>query len=125
MHVHMLTLSSMLMINVPYSGKQWQGKTLANQSFQSFGEENIGEFNLLTNSSFIGSVIWQGKILTNYVRFAKFAKVFSHHRFALYGILSSSTLHFTLCTSCEIIQQGLIREIIQQGLIPHHKFYNR
>ena len=24
---------------IPYSAKRWQGKTLANQSFQSFGEE--------------------------------------------------------------------------------------
>ena len=35
---------------VLYSAKRWQGKTLVNRSFQSFGEENVGEFNLLTNS---------------------------------------------------------------------------
>ena len=44
-HIHTHT-------HIPYSAKQWQGKTLANRSFQSFGEENIGvcEFELLTNS---------------------------------------------------------------------------
>ena len=38
---------------LPYSTKQWRGKTLANQSFQSFGKElmkNVGEFKLLTFS---------------------------------------------------------------------------
>ena len=35
---------------IPYKAKQWQGKTLANQSFQSFGEENVGKFKLLTFS---------------------------------------------------------------------------
>ena len=29
---------------IPYSAKFWRGKTLANRSFQSFGEENVGEF---------------------------------------------------------------------------------
>ena len=33
----------------PYNTKRWQGNTLANQSFQSCGEEIVGEFNLLTN----------------------------------------------------------------------------
>ena len=32
---------------IPYSAKRLHGKTLANPSFQSFGEENIGEFKLL------------------------------------------------------------------------------
>ena len=35
---------------IPYSAKWWQGKTLANQLFQSFGKENVGEFKLLTFS---------------------------------------------------------------------------
>ena len=35
---------------IPYSAKRWLRKTLVNQSFQSFGEENVGKFNLLTNS---------------------------------------------------------------------------
>ena len=31
---------------IPYSAKCWQGKTLANLSFQSFGEENVGKFTI-------------------------------------------------------------------------------
>ena len=31
-------------LHIPYSAKFWWGKTLANRSFQSFGEENFGEF---------------------------------------------------------------------------------
>ena len=47
----MLLFDNMCQYNyIPYSAKRWQGKTLANRSFQSFGEENVGEFNLLTNS---------------------------------------------------------------------------
>ena len=29
---------------IPYSAKFWWDTTLANLSFQSFGEENVGEF---------------------------------------------------------------------------------
>ena len=28
---------------IPYSAKFWRGKTLANQQFSTFGEENFGE----------------------------------------------------------------------------------
>ena len=35
---------------VPYSAKGWRGKTLANQLFHSFGQENIGKFKLLNFS---------------------------------------------------------------------------
>ena len=31
---------------IPYSAKLWQGKTLANQSFQSFGKASIGKFTI-------------------------------------------------------------------------------
>ena len=48
------------------------GKTVANQSFQSFGKENVDEFKILANLS--GSEIWLGKILANDVCFAKFAQ---------------------------------------------------
>ena len=37
-------------------------------------------------SHFSESGIWLGKILANDVPFAKFAKVFPHQNFALYGI---------------------------------------
>ena len=37
-------LSSLYIL--PYSAKRWQGK-FANQSFQSFDEENVGKFKLL------------------------------------------------------------------------------
>ena len=69
---------------LPYSAKFWQSKTLANRSFQSFGEENIGKFTAIY-SHFSESGIWLGKILANDVPFAKFAKVFPHQNFALYG----------------------------------------
>ena len=36
--------------SILYSAKRWWGKTLANQSFQSFGEENVGKFKLLVLS---------------------------------------------------------------------------
>ena len=41
-------------------------------------------------SHFSESGIWLGKILANDVPFAKFAKVFPHQNFALYGIISST-----------------------------------
>ena len=37
-------------VHIPYSAKRWQGKTLANRLFQSFGEENVGKINLLALS---------------------------------------------------------------------------
>ena len=63
------------MFSILYSAKCWQDKTLANQSFQSFGEENIGEFTIATISYYSESGIWLGKILANDDCFAKFAKV--------------------------------------------------
>ena len=61
---------------------------MANQSFQTFGEENVGELTIANNiiSYFSESGIWLGKILANDVQFAKFAKVFPRQNFALYGI---------------------------------------
>ena len=41
---------SQSVIHVLYSTKWWRGKTLVNQPFQSFGEENVSEFELLTFS---------------------------------------------------------------------------
>ena len=38
-------------------------KTLVNQSFQSFGEESVGEFTIATISYYSESEIWLGKIL--------------------------------------------------------------
>ena len=61
---------------VPYSAKFWWDKTLANRSFQSFGEEYVGEFTIANVSYLSESQIWLGKILANDVCFAKFAKVF-------------------------------------------------
>ena len=40
-----------------YSVKLWWGKTLANQFFQGFGEENIGEFTIANISHFSESGI--------------------------------------------------------------------
>ena len=78
-----------------YSVKLWWGKTLANQLFQGFGEENVGEFTIANISYFSESGIWLGKILANDVRFAKFAtKVFPCQNFALYGILPSQSPNF-------------------------------
>ena len=33
-------------LKLSYSTEFWRGKTLANQLFQSFGEENVGEFTI-------------------------------------------------------------------------------
>ena len=72
-------------LSIPYNAKFWQGTTLANQLFQSFGKENVGEFTIANVSYFSESRIWQDKILVNGVRFIKFAKVFPYQNFALYG----------------------------------------
>ena len=71
-------------VYIPYSAKFWRGKTLANRSFQTFGEENVGELTIANNiiSYFSESGIWLGKILANDVQFAKFAKVFPRQNFA-------------------------------------------
>ena len=47
---------------------------MANQSLQSFGAENVGEFTTANISYFSESAIWLGKILANDVCFGKFAK---------------------------------------------------
>ena len=60
---------------IPYSAKLCQGKTYVDWSFQSFGEENVGEFNIIV-TYFSESGIGLGKILANYINFIKFAKVF-------------------------------------------------
>ena len=51
-----------------------------------FGKENVGEFTIANISYFSESGIWLGKILVDGIRFAKFAKVFPHQNFALYGM---------------------------------------
>ena len=45
----------------------------------------VGEFTIATISYSSEPGIWLGKTLANDVRFAKFAKVFPHQSFALYG----------------------------------------
>ena len=47
---------------------------MANQSFYSFGKENVGEFTIGNISYFSESEIWLGKLLANGIHFAKFAK---------------------------------------------------
>ena len=46
---------------MPYSAKFWQGKALANRSFQSFGEEIVGDFTIATlvNLEFGWVKYWQ------------------------------------------------------------------
>ena len=73
-------------IHIPYSAKFWLGKTLVNRSFQSFCEENVGEFTIANIIYFSESGIWLGKILVNDIRFTKFAEVFPHQNFVFYGI---------------------------------------
>ena len=68
-----------------YSAKFWWGKTLANRSFMSFGEEIVCEFTIANISFFSEPGIWLGKILVNGVRFVKFVKIFSYQNFVLYG----------------------------------------
>ena len=52
------------MVYILYSAKSWRGKTLANQSFQSFGRGNVGEFTIaniatLVNLEFDGVKYWR------------------------------------------------------------------
>ena len=51
---------NVLWMTLPYSEKFWWVKTLANRSFQSFGEENVGEFIIANISYFSESGIWLG-----------------------------------------------------------------
>ena len=69
-----------------FSAKFWQGRTLANQSFQSFGEGKCWQILIVYISYFSESGIWLGKILANGIPFAKSAKVFPRQNFALYGM---------------------------------------
>ena len=72
---------------IPYRAKVWQGRTLANQSFQSFGEENVGEFTIANISYFSESRIWLlGKILANGFCVAKFAPKFSSAKILRYTV---------------------------------------
>ena len=63
-----------------------------NRSLHSFGEKNNGEFTIANISYFSKSGIRLGKILVNDVCFTKFAKVFPHQNFVLYGIIKLPTL---------------------------------
>ena len=66
---------------------------MANQSFQSFGKENVGEFTMANISYFSESGIWLGKILANYVRFAKVSPPkFSAIWYILCVVLESTNL---------------------------------
>ena len=51
------TFSYRLYNGIPYSAKFWQGKTLANQSFQSLARENVGKFTIAYISYFSESGI--------------------------------------------------------------------
>ena len=73
------------MCPLPYNAKFLWGKTLVNRSFQSFSEENFGEFAIANISYFSESGIWLGKILANDVCFVKFAK-FSPAKILCYTI---------------------------------------
>ena len=70
---------------IPYSAKLWRI-----DRYRVFGEENVGEFTIATISYSSEPGIWLGKTLANDVCFAKFAKVFPHQSFALYGSLKLS-----------------------------------
>ena len=63
-----------------------EGKLWRIDRYRVFGEENVGEFTIATISYSSEPGIWLGKTLANDVRFAKFAKVFPHQSFALYGM---------------------------------------
>ena len=61
------------------------GKLWRIDCYRVFGEENVGEFTIATISYSSEPGIWLGKTWANDVRFAKFAQVFPHQSFALYG----------------------------------------
>ena len=71
------------------------GKLWRIDHYRVFGKENVGEFTIATISYSSEPGIWLGKTLANDVRFAKFAKVFPHQSFALYGNTSSCSFFFT------------------------------
>ena len=60
-----------------HSAKLWRGKTLANRSFQSFDEENVGKFTV-ANISYYSNL---GKIVVNNIYFPQ-----SFPSPALYGM---------------------------------------
>ena len=68
---------------------------LVNLSFQSFGEENAGEFTIANIDYFTESRVWLGKILANDICFAKFPKIFP-----------AKILHYAVCIYLTSIIRG-------------------
>ena len=76
---------------IVHSTKFWRGKTLANQSFQSFGRGNVGEFTIsniatLVNLEFGGVKYWRMVFsLPNSPKFPppKFCAIRYMHMFSL------------------------------------------
>ena len=82
-----LTCLKRLMYNVvPYSGKVWQGETLANWLFLSIWLKKVWWINRSVNRLSIVSTKLDGFSLTNHGRFAKFAKLSPCQAFLLYSI---------------------------------------
>ena len=65
-------------ISIPYSGKVWQGETLANLLFLSIWRKKVWRMNRIANRLSIVTTNLDGISLVNHGRFAKFAKLSLH-----------------------------------------------
>ena len=71
---------------IPYSGKVWWGKSLANWLFSSLWSKKVLRINRSANRLLIVSTNLDGFSLANHGRFAKVTKLSPCHTFPLYGI---------------------------------------
>ena len=88
--------------------------TCVNQTFQSFGKENIDEFTKANLANFSQSKIWLGKILlVNDARFAKFTpnRISHYSVYLLYACMCTvvcNTYVFIPCSFCFILSMSLL-----------------
>ena len=72
--------------HIPYSGKVWQGETLAISPFLSIWRKKVWRMNSSANRLSIVTTNLYGFSLANHRRFAKFVKLSPCQTFPLYGI---------------------------------------
>ena len=73
--------------SLPYSGKVWQGKSLANWLVSSSWWQKVWRINRSVNRLLITSTNLDGFSLANRGRIAKFTKPSPHQTFPLYNIV--------------------------------------
>ena len=91
----LLSSSDSRIYNIPYSGKVWRGKNLANWLVSSIWRKKIWRINRSTNRLFIVSTNLHSFSLANRGRFAKFAKL---SRYTVIYIIWSYYLPFVAKT---------------------------